>query len=79
MHLFISFIYYQFVDFMVEKEYAFVSSHLEEFPEISKESHEDENNIYDAIIDIDENDIKTEKLEVFLTDLKKLHSCCKFI
>jgi len=65
--------YYQFVDFMVEREYAFVSDDLKAFPEISKESHEDENNIYDAILDIDMNDIKTQKMDLFLTDLKKLH------
>lgn len=65
--------YYKFVDFMIEREYAFVSDNPQMFPEISKDSCDDENNIYDAIIDIDENDIKTEKMEVFLTDLKKLH------
>lgn len=65
--------YYQFVDFMIEREYAFVSDNLQSFPEISKESYEDEDHIYDAIIEIDENDVKTEKLEMFLTDLKKLH------
>ena len=65
--------YYQFVDFMIEKEYAFISDDLQMFPEISQDSYEDENQIYDAIIDIDENDIKVGKLERFLTDLKKLH------
>lgn len=65
--------YYRFVDFMIEREYAFVSENPQTFPEISLELYEDENHIYDAIIEIDENDIKTEKLEIFLTDLKKLH------
>lgn len=65
--------YYKFVDFMLEREYAFVSDNLQAFPEISKELYEGENYIYDAIIDIDENNIKTKKLEIFLTDLKKLH------
>lgn len=57
---------------MIEREYAFVSDDIQAFPEISKELYEDENHIYDAIIDIDENDIKAKKLEMFLSDLKKL-------
>lgn len=65
--------YYQFVDFMIEREYAFVSDNLQVFPEISQELYEDKDNIYDAIIDIDENDIKTDKLDIFLSDVKKLH------
>lgn len=65
--------YYKFVDFMLEREYAFISDELQAFPEISKELYEDENSIYDAIIDIDMNNINTKKLETFLSDLKKLH------
>ena len=65
--------YYQFVDFMIEKEYAFLSDNLQTFPEISSELYEGENEINDAIIDIDENNIKEEKLDIFLKELKKLH------
>lgn len=64
--------YYKFVDFMIEREYAFVSDDIQAFPEMSKEPYEDDNHIYDAVIDIDEDDIKAKKLEMFLTDLKKL-------
>lgn len=65
--------FYQFVDFMIEKEYAFISDNLQTFPKISSELDEDENDIYDAIIDIDEYDIKVVELKIFLKDLKKLH------
>ena len=64
--------YYKFIDFMIDREYAFTSDNLKLFPKISKELYEDENNIKDAIIDIDESDFKTDKLEIFLTDLKKM-------
>ena len=40
---------------MIEKEYAFLSDNLQTFPEISSELYEGENEINDAIIDIDEN------------------------
>ncbi len=65
--------YYKFIDFMIEREYAFVSDNLQAFPEISKDLYDEESQIYDAIIDIDECDVKEYKLELFLTSLKKLH------
>lgn len=65
--------FYKFIDFMIEREYAFISDDILRFPEKSKDSHKNEDNLYDAIIDIDEKDIKTNKLEIFLSEIKKLH------
>lgn len=67
--------FYKFVDFMLKREYAFLTEDISLFPAISQELNDSSMLISDAIIEIDENITNLNTVRHFLNELKSVN--CK--
>lgn len=61
--------FFEFVDFMLKKEYAFLTEKVSLFPPISTKLHEQSQQITDAIIEIDEKYSDMNTVKKFLGEL----------
>ena len=64
---------FEFIDFMLEKEYAFLTDNISLFPPISSKLNDSFQQITDAIIEIDEEHSDIDTVKNFLSELDSVN------